>query len=234
MKSVYIHIPFCDTICSYCDFCKLQYNNKWIEMYLNSLKEEIKKSYKNEKIKTLYIGGGTPSVLTVDELQLLFETIKLLDLSKLEEFTIECNIESITNEKLILFKKNGVNRLSIGVQTFNKKYIKFLNRNHTKEEVFEKINMAKMIGFNNINVDLIYAIPNETMEELQEDIDNILKLNVEHISCYSLMIEPNTKLYIDNERSIEEDLDYKMYKYIEKRLFNREYSHYEISNYAKK
>ena len=193
MKSVYIHIPFCHDICSYCDFCKMKYKKDWADEYLESLKYEIKNKYNGEKVSTLYIGGGTPNVLDIDELNKLFEIINLFDLSELEEFTIECNIESLTNEKLILFKKNGINRLSVGVQTFNDKYIKLLNRNHTKEEVFEKIEMAKMIGFNNINVDLMYALPNETIEDLEYDVDNILRLNVEHISCYSLMIEPNTK-----------------------------------------
>lgn len=234
MKSVYIHIPFCDDICSYCDFCKIKYNRSWAEKYLSALKQEIEENYKGETIRTLYIGGGTPSLLSVDELNILFDVIKVFITDELEEFTIECNIESITNEKLILFKKNNVDRLSIGIQTFNPKYIKLLNRKHDKDEVFEKIELAKMIGFNNINVDLIYALPEQTMEELEKDIDEILKLNVEHISCYSLMIEPNTKLYIDKVKYIDEDLDYKMYKYIEKRLLNREYMHYEVSNYSKK
>ena len=233
MKSCYIHIPFCDNICSYCDFCKIHYNKQWIDKYLDSLKNEIETYYKGEKIRTLYIGGGTPSILSIEELNKLFEILKLLDLSELIEFTIECNIESITNEKLILFKKNNVNRLSIGIQTFNEKFIKLLNRNHTKEEVFEKIEMAKMIGFDNINVDLMYALPDETLEDLEYDVDNILKLNVNHISCYSLMIEPNTKMFIENYKSIDEDLDYEMYKYIEQRLENREYIHYEVSNYSK-
>lgn len=233
MKSCYIHIPFCNDICSYCDFCKFKPKEEWIDLYLNSLEHEIKNFYKGEKIRTLYIGGGTPSILSVDELNRLFEIVSLLDLDELVEYTIECNVESLTNEKLILFKKHNINRLSIGIQTFNEKYIKLLNRNHTKEEVSEIIDMARMIGFDNINVDLMYALPNETLEDLESDVDEILKLNVEHISCYSLMINPNTKLYIDNVEPIDEDLDYEMYKYIEKRLLNREYNHYEISNYSK-
>lgn len=233
MKSVYIHIPFCNNICTYCDFCKVKYNEEWVNKYLDKLEDEITKQYKKEKIRTLYIGGGTPSILSIDELKRLFEIIKLLDLEQLEEFTFECNVESITNEKLIFLKKNNVNRLSIGIETFNEKYLELLNRHHTKEEVFEKIEMARMIGFENINVDLMYALPNETMEDLEKDVDEFLKLNVNHISCYSLMIEPNTKLYIDKIKPIDEDLDYEMYKYIEKRLLSREYIHYEISNYSK-
>lgn len=233
MKSVYIHIPFCNNICTYCDFCKVKYNEEWVNKYLDKLEDEIIKQYKKEKIRTLYIGGGTPSILSIDELKRLFEIIKLLDLEQLEEFTFECNVESITNEKLIFLKKNNVNRLSIGIETFNEKYLELLNRHHTKEEVFEKIEMARMIGFENINVDLMYALPNETMEDLEKDVDEFLKLNVNHISCYSLMIEPNTKLYIGKIKPIDEDLDYEMYKYIEKRLLSREYIHYEISNYSK-
>jgi len=233
MKSAYIHIPFCDNICSYCDFCKMKYNKEWILEYLNSLENEIKSFYKGEKIRTLYIGGGTPSSLSIEELAKLFQIVNLLNLENLEEFTIECNIESITNEKLILFKKHNVTRLSIGIQTFNEKYLKLLNRSHTKKEVFEKIEMAKLIGFDNINVDLMYALPGETIEDLESDVDEFLKLNVSHISSYSLMIEPHTHFYINKIKSIDEDVDYEMYKYIEKRLQNRNYIHYEVSNYAK-
>ena len=206
MKSAYIHIPFCDNICSYCDFCKIKYNKEWINEYLDSLKNEIQTFYKGEKIRTIYIGGGTPSALSVEELNKLFEIVNLLNKDALEEFTIECNIESLTNEKLILFKKNNVSRLSIGIQTFNEKYLRLLNRHHTKEEVYEKINMAKLIGFDNINIDLMYALPCETAEELESDVDEFLKLNVNHISCYSLMIEPHTKFHVDKIKPIDEDL----------------------------
>lgn len=234
MKSVYIHIPFCNNICSYCDFCKMKYNKEWIDNYLDSLRCEIENYYKGEKIKTLYIGGGTPSSLSMIELNKLFSIIELLDLSMLEEFTFECNIESITNEKLILLKKNKVNRLSIGVQTFNENLLRFLNRSHNKDEVKDKIEMAKLVGFNNINIDLMYALPLETMDDLKEDIKLFIDLDIPHISCYSLMIEPNTKLYIDKIKQIDEDLDYEMYKYIEEELTTNNYIHYEVSNYCKK
>ena len=109
MKSVYIHIPFCDNICSYCDFCKLKYNKEWVDEYLDKLKDEISKYYKGEKVRTLYIGGGTPSILTTVELNKLFSIVNMLDLELLEEFTFECNIESLSNEKLILLKKRNSN-----------------------------------------------------------------------------------------------------------------------------
>lgn len=232
-KSVYIHIPFCDSICSYCDFSKFIKNSEWINKYLIALEKEINLKYKNEIINTLYIGGGTPSCLSLDELNKLFNIIKTFKLSNDYEFTFECNIDNISKEKLELLYKNGVNRLSIGVQTFNRKYLKYLNRNHSKEDIVSKIKLAKQIGFKNINIDLIYALPNQTLEELEKDIDEFIKLDINHISTYSLIIEPNTKLYINKENNIDEDLDYDMYKLICNKLKNNGYNHYEISNWER-
>lgn len=233
MKSVYIHIPFCKNICSYCDFCKFIYNKKWLNQYLIELEKEIITKYKNEVIKTIYIGGGTPSLLSLEELTKLFSIIAKFRLAKNYEFTFECNIESITKEKAIFLFKNKVNRLSIGVETFNEKYLKFLNRHHKLDEVKFKIDTLKQIGFNNINIDLIYALPNQTLKELEYDIDQFLKLDINHISTYSLMIEPHTKLYINNIRNIDEDLDYEMYNLICKKLKDNGFMHYEISNFSK-
>ncbi|MGI6330006.1 MAG: radical SAM protein [Bacilli bacterium] len=126
MKAVYIHIPFCKKICSYCDFCKVYYYKKWIKPYLLSLEKEIKTRYQGEKINTLYIGGGSPSSLSISELNFLFSLLQNFNLSKLKEFTFECNIEDLTKEKIELLIKNKVNRLSIGVQTFNQKHLSFL------------------------------------------------------------------------------------------------------------
>ena len=233
MKSAYIHIPFCSSICSYCDFSKFYYNEDWVNQYLEALNNEIDLNYKGEILNTLYIGGGTPSCLNVEQLTQLFNIIKKFNLSSKVEFTFECNVENISKEKLELLYNNGVNRLSIGVQTFNNDLLKTLNRHHTKEEVIEKINLAKSIGFNNINVDLIYAIPKEDMNILKNDLALFLSLNINHISTYSLIIEPNTKLYIDKFKNIDEDLDYEMYKYICTKLKENGYNHYEISNFAR-
>jgi len=232
MKSAYIHIPFCNNICSYCDFCKVFYNKKWIDDYLNALELEIKTNYKGEILDTIYIGGGTPSSLNGDELNRLFEIIKIFKLNEIYEFTFEFNIEDISIDKIKILKENKVNRLSIGVQSFNEKNIELLNRHHTKEDVFEKIKLLKNNGFNNINIDLIYAIPNQTLKDLEEDLDSFLKLDIPHISTYSLIIEENTKLYIDGIENISEELDYEMYKLINQKLSN--YHHYEISNFSKK
>lgn len=146
MKAVYIHLPFCANICHYCDFCKMLYNPLLTDKYLDALEIEIKQIYQGDPIKTIYIGGGTPSILSIDQLKRLFKIISIFDTTKLQEYTIECNVENITEEKIILFKKVGINRLSIGVQSFNDKLIKFLGRHHTKEMVFNTIKKVKELG----------------------------------------------------------------------------------------
>lgn len=224
MKAVYIHIPFCKEICSYCDFCKVYYNKLWINDYLDSLSKEIDKRYNGELIETIYIGGGTPSCLDINELQKLFNIIKKIK-TNYKEFTIEVNLDSLTEEKIDLFKKNNVNRVSIGIESFDKNNLSFLNR---KLVNLDLINYLKTVGITNINVDLIYALPNEALEVLENDLNKLLELDIPHISTYSLIIESNTK--ISHLRSIDEELDYKMYKLICKKLNN--YHHYEISNFA--
>lgn len=232
VTSVYIHIPFCENICSYCDFCKLFYKEKWADKYLLALKQEVKKYYKKEKLKTIYIGGGTPSILNIKQLKQLFEIINLFNKEQDYEFTIECNIESITEEKLQLFFENGVNRISYGVQTFHEKYLKYLNRHHTKEEVNEKIKLTKSY-IPNINVDLIYALKNETIDEVKKDLESFLKLDIPHISTYSLIIEPHTVIGNKKEEYMDEDIDSRMYEIICKTLKEHDYNHYEVSNFSK-
>ena len=233
MKSAYIHIPFCTSICSYCDFCKFFYNQELVDKYIDSLIKEIKDNYKGEILDTIYIGGGTPSSLDLESLDKLLSFIySNLKVSKTLEYTIECNVMDISLEKLELFKKYNINRLSIGAESFNKDILLFLERNYSKEDIINKINLAKKY-FTNINIDLIYAVPNETLDILKSDIDEFIKLDIPHISCYSLIIEDHTKLGIKNTEYISEDLDYSMYKEIEESLERNGYDHYEISNYAK-
>ena len=229
---IYIHIPFCDCICSYCDFCKILYNNKYINNYLDNLEKEIRNRYKNELIKSLYIGGGTPSSLSYQELERLFNIIKIFKLDSNYEFTIECNVNNLDINKIKLFKDNGVNRVSLGVQSFNKEILTILNRSHTYKEVYNVINNLKNNNINNINIDLIYGV-NDNIDIVKKDIDYFLSLDIPHISCYSLIIEDNTLLKINNYQNIDEDIEYEMYKYIENKLTSNGYIHYEISNYAK-
>ena len=229
--SIYIHIPFCNSICTYCDFCKIFYNKKYINDYLNNLEQEIKVRYKSEIVNTIFIGGGTPSSLDDEELIRLMNIIEIFKLNDNYEFTVECNIESITENKLKIMKKYGVNRISIGVESFDNSIIKLLGRNHTKKDVYNKIGIVKRY-FSNINIDLIYAAYDD-INILKSDIDCFLKLDIPHISTYSLIIEDNTMLKINGMKNIDEDIDYEMYKYIEDTLEKNNYIHYEISNYAK-
>lgn len=233
MKSVYIHIPFCSSICSYCGFTKSLYNKEYVKNYLYSLEMEIRKYYEGDLVDTIYIGGGTPSSLNKEELEKLFEMISLFNIHDIFEFTFECNINDINEELLLLLNKYKVNRLSIGVESFNEDNLKYLNRKHNKKEIFEKIKMVKEKYFDNINVDLIYALPSESTLTLKQDVKNILKLDIPHISTYSLMIEDNTLLKVKNERGISEELDREMYDYICKKLTSNGYIHYEVSNFAK-
>lgn len=233
MRALYIHIPFCEHICSYCDFCKYFYNEEQINIYLQDLQKEIDTYYQNDTVKTIYIGGGTPSCLTLEQLNQLFTILRKIKKSNHLEFTIECNIENLTKEKIDFFYQSGVNRLSIGVQSFQKENLSFLERNHTLEEVKQKIKYAKKIGFKNINVDLIYALPCENKEMLLKDLKQIFSLEVSHISTYSLMIEPHTKLFLKNIEPIDEDKDYAMYQLILKEMRKHGYMHYEFSNFCK-
>ncbi len=231
-NSVYIHIPFCQSICSYCSFTKFFYNEKQVDLYLDSLKKEVQEKYKGEIIKTIYIGGGTPSSLNITEFKKLFEIIKIFKLSDNLEFTIEANPESIDEEKLKLFKINKVNRISMGVESTINRNLKYLKRNHDFKLVKEKINLIKKY-ITNINVDLIYGLKNQTLKDLAYDINNILSLDITHISTYSLMIEDNTYLKIIKEKNIPEDLDYEMYELIINKLKKSGFNHYEISNFSK-
>lgn len=232
IKSCYIHIPFCKNICSYCDFCKLLYSEKFVNQYLSALKEEISTIYQNDVLDTIYIGGGTPSCLSLEQLKSLFTIINQFQVSNHLEFTVECNFDSVTEEKLLLFKEYGVNRLSFGLESTHSDILKLLNRKEEKDKVLATIQMCRRLGFSNINIDLMYAIPGEDLSILKSDLDFILSLDIEHISTYSLMIEEHTKLFIKGIKYIDEDLDYQMYQLICDKLKDK-YLHYEISNFSK-
>lgn len=233
-KAVYIHIPFCKKICSYCDFCKLIYHLKWVDSYLKALANEISDRFLGEKVKTIYIGGGTPSALDIRQLNELFSITDTFNKSENYEFTFECNLNDINEELIRTIAKHGVNRISIGIESFNKDNLKFLNREANFNDAFNKINLIKKYGINNINVDLIYALPKENLSILKKDLKYIKKLNVNHVSTYSLMIEEHTLLSYQNVKPIDENLDLKMYNIIRKKLKKYGFNHYEISNFAKK
>ena len=231
MLGVYIHIPFCTKICTYCDFCKVLYNTKYVDKYVDKLAQEIKNRYKGEKVKTIYIGGGTPSSLNPLELDRLLSIVSIFNLENDYEYTIECNIESIDIDKINLFKSYGINRISFGVESFNKEIQKILGRCHDEDMIFDNIYMTKKY-FDNINIDLIYGV-NDNIDIVKEDINKFLELDIPHISCYSLILEEHTKLFIQKHDYIATDIDREMYEYIGNTLQKRGYHHYEISNYAK-
>ena len=165
INSLYVHIPFCNSICYYCDFTKVIYKKEWVSEYLEALKEDLKR-FSITNLKTIYVGGGTPTSLSLDELEILLKTLEPYS-KDVKEYTFEANVESLTKEKLLLLRKYNVNRLSIGVQTFNDKLLKFIGRKHTSEDVIKTINLAKNLSFNNISIDLIYGLPFQTLEDVK-------------------------------------------------------------------
>lgn len=233
MASIYIHIPFCKSICTYCDFTKVLYNRDLVIPYLESLESEIDDSYEHENVSTLYIGGGTPSALSEYEREKLKSIINKFTFEENYEFTYECNIEDIDKSLLFDLKEMGVNRLSIGIESFDKCKLDFMGRQVDYKEAYEKIKLARESGFDNINIDLMYAIPMEKLKDLKKDLKLFLKLNPDHISTYSLIIEDHTICKIRKIDNIDENEDAKMYEYIVNKLNKSGYTHYEVSNFAK-
>ena len=233
MESVYVHIPFCKSICSYCDFCKMYYHGPWVTQYLNALLLEIDERYEGEEIKTLYIGGGTPSSLSSKDLKYLFDILSKLALADDAEVTFECNLNDINEELLFLLKEFGVNRLSIGIESFNEDKLKFMERYHTYDNAVEVMNLVRSHGFDNVNVDLMYGIPGETLKDLKKDLDMILDVEPDHISTYSLIVEDHTKVGNMGIIPIPEELDASMYELICDKLKKKDFIHYEVSNFGK-
>ena len=232
-SSLYIHIPFCEAICDYCDFPKLQYFRNFAIKYLEKLKEEINSYHIDNNLKTIYIGGGTPTALEDD----LFEELLsfIFPYSKgVEEYTVEANPESLSLTKLKLMKKYGVNRLSIGVESTDDKILKLINRHHTYQDVINAVNNAKSVGFNNINVDLILGLPHVHKDGLKKDLTNLLSLPITHLSCYSLSIHPNTVFYLKGIKESSGDKEREYYDLVEEMTKTNGFIHYEVSNYAKK
>lgn len=236
MRGLYIHIPFCKTICSYCDFPKRLGNEDLFNKYIDRLILEIK-HYQNElnDIDTVYIGGGTPNILPIHLLEKLFINIDEY-LNESKENSIELNPELITNDLCKLLKKYHFNRVSIGVQSMKNESIKLLNRHHNENDIYNSFKFLRENGINNINCDLMFGIPNTNLDDVKYDLNYILNFNPTHISYYALIIEEHTKLFLDiKNRKIEEisdDLEASMYEYINERLKNHGYKHYEVSNYA--
>ncbi|MGI6382383.1 MAG: radical SAM family heme chaperone HemW [Tissierellaceae bacterium] len=238
--SIYIHIPFCNSKCYYCDFISFTGQENKVEAYISSLITELslyKKDLKEYKIKTIFIGGGTPSAIdpiyiyrVLDYLYSNFNTHEDMEVS------IELNPGTLSLEKLNIYKQAGINRVSIGLQTFNNNILGSLGRRHHAEEFFSSLDMVKEVGFNNINVDLIFGLPDQNLTDGMIDITTLVQLGVHHISYYSLIIEPNTPMYKWHQEGklhlMDEDSERKLYHQVKEFLKYEGYVHYEISNFS--
>ncbi len=235
--SAYVHIPFCTQICYYCDFSKVFIKNQPVDSYLEHLLEEFQ-SYDIQKLRTLYIGGGTPTALSASQLEVLLNGLtKNLDLSALEELTIEANPGDLDADKIAVLKNSAVNRVSLGVQTFDDKMLKKIGRSHLEKDIYENIGRLKLAGFDNISIDLIYALPGQTMEQVKDNVAKAIGLDIPHMSLYSLILENHTVFMNRMRRGKlplpKEELEAEMFEYIIAELEKSGFEHYEISNFSK-
>ena len=236
-SSAYVHIPFCTQICYYCDFSKVFIKNQPVDAYLEHLIQETR-SYEIGKLRTLYIGGGTPTALTAQQLAyLLTELPKVMDLSEVEEFTIEANPGDLDPDKIAVLKDSQVNRVSLGVQTFDNKMLKNIGRSHQEQDIYDNIRHLKQAGFDNISIDLIYALPGQTMDQVKENVAKAIDLDIPHMSLYSLILENHTVFMNRMRRGKlplpKEELEAEMFEYIIEELEKAGFEHYEISNFSK-
>ena len=236
-SSAYVHIPFCTQICYYCDFSKVFIKNQPVDAYLEHLIQETR-SYEIGKLRTLYIGGGTPTALSAQQLAyLLTELPKVMDLSEVEEFTIEANPGDLDPDKIAVLKDSQVNRVSLGVQTFDNKMLKKIGRSHKEQDIYDNIRHLKQAGFDNISIDLIYALPGQTMDQVKENVAKAIDLDIPHMSLYSLILENHTVFMNRMRRGKlplpKEELEAEMFEYIIEELEKAGFEHYEISNFSK-
>lgn len=238
--SLYIHIPFCAQKCLYCDFPSFARKDHLRKAYIEALNKEIislREKHNNLEINTIFIGGGTPSVLEPDELECLLKEVAKLNMAKDIEYSIECNPGNLTEEKLEVMKNYGVNRISMGLQAKQDNLLKGLGRIHNYKTFKENFLLAKKVGFNNINVDLMFGLPNQRLNEWEETLREIISLEPAHISAYSLIIEEGTAFYNlyenDKLKLPTEEEERKMYHLAKKILEENGFNQYEISNYAK-
>ena len=246
---IYIHIPFCQHKCDYCDFVSFSNKQEFIENYVEAVKKEINYYFRDKTfletytVTTIYIGGGTPSYIDskyiLEMMHILEENLKE-NMLKLEdmEITIEVNPGTVNKEKLEQYKKAKINRLSIGLQSTNNEILKQIGRIHTYEQFLETYQMAKEVEFENVNVDLMIGLPNQTIEDIKRSLEEVIQLNPTHISVYSLIVEEGTVIAqkIENHQlqEMDEEFERNMYWYVKNTLELNGYIHYEISNFAKK
>lgn len=230
-QALYIHIPFCQHLCPYCDFTKMLYHRQLVDDYLLILAQELD-FYHPADLKTVFIGGGTPTALDEDQFAHLLDIVAPY-VHGVKEYSIEANIENCTHTKLLLAKKHGVNRLSFGVQSFNREVLTRAGRKHDRALVEKVIADARAVGFHNISIDLIYGLPAQTLDIWALDVATALSLQIEHLSAYSLIVEPNTPFMQRGIKQIDEDVSRQYYDYLLNEARRHGYERYEISSFAK-
>lgn len=236
---IYIHIPFCESRCIYCGFYSTTHNSlqhRYTDTLLKEMELRRNELGNNCSIDTIYIGGGTPSVLQANELQRILATVNDTFSVKAREITIEMNPDDITPELVAKVKAMGVNRISMGVQTFSDQRLRFIRRRHTSLQAMKAVEIVRNAGIDNVSIDLMFGFPGETVEDWQQDVEQALALAPSHISAYSLMFEEETPLYhmlkLGKVKQIDEETSLAMYTLLTNRLKANGYEHYEISNYA--
>lgn len=242
IKAVYVHVPFCRYLCHYCDFTKMFYQKELADQYLDTLKLEIQKKKEQVEygpLRTLYIGGGTPSALSPKQLSKLFSILREeFDLESGAEFTVEANPDDFSNEKIRVLHEFGVNRVSLGVQTFEESILDQLGRKHSKQDVYHSIESLREIGISNISLDLMAGLPSQTLTSFEKSVDEALSFNLPHYSTYLLQIEPKTIFYLRfKEGKLSrppEELEVEMYYLLVSKMKEHGIDQYEISNFAKK
>ncbi|MFI2131063.1 radical SAM family heme chaperone HemW [Lysinibacillus fusiformis] len=242
-RGVYIHIPFCHQICNYCDFNKFYFKNQPVDEYIEALgKEMALATQKNPEsfrhIETIFLGGGTPTALSPQQLDKLLTLIRTyIPMNSVTEFTSEANPDELSAEKLQVLFEGGVNRLSMGVQSFDQGLLQKIGRTHSNEHVYETIALAKKIGFQNISIDLMYGLPGQTMAQWKDSLEKALALDLPHFSAYSLIVEPKTIFYNQYAKGKlllpTEDLEADMYDVLMLQMELHGLQQYEISNFAK-
>ncbi len=237
--SAYIHIPFCQHLCYYCDFNKVFIEGQPVDEYIAAVLNETKLQlieYPVENVPTIYVGGGTPTSLSANQLEVLLKGLREILPYSEGEFTVEANPGDLTEEKLQVFKNNGVNRVSMGVQTFDNHLLRKIGRKHTAEDVYDSIKLLDKMDFNNITIDLIYALPGQTLESFRETIQQALALDLPHYALYSLILENKTMFmnWIRKGKMIlpEQDIEAQMYLEVMEALEKAGKKQYEISNFA--
>lgn len=237
---IYVHIPFCQKKCKYCDFISFENKTDYEEKYVESLKKTIEYSKNQEyEIDTIYFGGGTPSIIKSEHIVNILKTIRSnYKVQKNAEITIEINPGTVTEKKLLDYKNAGINRISIGLQSTKNEILKNIGRIHTYEQFLECYELVKKVGFYNINVDLMLALPNQTIDNLKDSLLKVIELNPKHISIYSLILEEGTALEKEIKSNLyklpNENTERKMYYETKRILEENGYNHYEISNFSKK